>query len=66
MAKKPENVDFDQLVTDFDRIIELFSKMERASIEDVDSLKKESTLLQKELRDRYEETDSTETDSPEA
>ena len=66
MAKKPENVDFDQLVTDFDRIIELFSKMERASIEDVDSLKKESTLLQKELKDRYEETDSTETDSPEA
>ena len=66
MAKKPENVDFDQLVTDFDRIIELFSKMERATMEDVDSLKKESTLLQKELRDRYEETDSTETDSPEA
>ena len=66
MAKKPENVDFDQLVTDFDRIIELFSKMEKATIEDVDSLKKESTLLQKELRDRYEETDSTETDSPEA
>ena len=28
--------------------------------------KKESTLLQNELRDRYEETDSTETDSPEA
>ena len=66
MAKKPENVDFDQLITDFDRIIELFSKMERATMEDVDSLKKESTLLQKELRDRYEETDSTETDSPEA
>ena len=66
MAKKPENVDFDQLVTDFDRIIELFSKMERATMEDVDSLKKESTLLQKELRDRYAEEDSTETDSPEA
>ena len=66
MAKKPENVDFDQLVTDFDRIIELFSKMEKATIEDVDSLKKESTLLQKELRDRYEETNSTKTDSPEA
>ena len=66
MAKKPENVDFDQLVTDFDRIIELFSKMEKATMEDVDSLKKESTLLQNELRDRYEETDSTETDSPEA
>ena len=66
MAKKPEDIDFDQLVSDFDKIIELFSKMEKASLEDVDTLKKESTLLQKELRDRYEETDSTETDSPEA
>ena len=63
MAKDKE---FEQLVSDFDKIIELFSKMEKASLEDVDSLKKESTLLQKELRDRYEETDSTETDSPEA
>ena len=66
MAKKPEDIDFDQLISDFDKIIELFSKMEKASLEDVDTLKKESTLLQKELRDRYEETDSTETDSPEA
>jgi Asp-tRNA(Asn)/Glu-tRNA(Gln) amidotransferase C subunit len=66
MAKKPEDINLEQLVNDFDRIIELFSKMEKASIEDVDSLKEESTLLQKELRERYEETDSTETDSPEA
>ena len=63
MAKEP---DLNQLISDFDKIIELFSKMEKASLEDVDTLKKESTLLQKELRDRYEETNSTKTDSPEA
>ena len=58
--------DLNQLISDFDKIIELFSKMEKASLEDVDTLKKESILLQKELRDRYAEEDSTETDSPEA
>jgi len=63
MAKEP---DLDQLISDFDKIIELFSKMEKASLEDVDTLKKESTLLQKELRDRYAEEDSTETDPSEA
>ncbi len=63
MGKKPN---LEQLVADFDKIIELFSKMEKASLEDVDTLKKESTLLQKELKDRYAEEDSSETDSPEA
>ena len=63
MAKEQ---DLNQLISDFDKIIELFSKMEKASLEDVDTLKKESILLQKELRDRYAEEDSTETDSPEA
>ena len=63
MAKEQ---DLNQLISDFDKIIELFSKMEKASLEDVDTLKKESILLQKELRDRYGEEDSTETDSPEA
>ena len=65
MDKKPD-VDLDQLVADFDKIIELFSKMEKASLEDVDTLKEESTLLQKELRERYAEEDPSETDSPEA
>ena len=63
MAKEQ---DLNQLISDFDKIIELFSKMEKASLEDVDTLKKESILLQKQLRDRYAEEDSTETDSPEA
>ena len=58
--------ELNQLVSDFDKIIKLFSKMEKASLEDVDALKEESILLQNELRERYEETDSTETDSSEA
>jgi len=41
MAKTPK--DLDQLINDFDKIIELFSKMEKSSLEDMDSLKEEST-----------------------
>ena len=63
MAKEQ---DLNQLISDFDKIIELFKKMEKSSLDDVASLKEESILLQKELRDRYAEEDSTETDSPEA
>ena len=40
--------------------------MENASLDDVDSLKEESTLLQNELKERYGEEDTTETDTPEA
>ena len=64
MDKTPK--DLDQLINDFDRIIELFSKMEKSSLEDVDSLKEESTLLQNELRKRYGQQDSPEADSQEA
>jgi len=64
MDKTPK--DLDQLINDFDRIIELFSKMEKSSLEDVDSLKEESTLLQNELKKRYGQQDSPETDSQEA
>jgi len=64
MDKTPK--DLDQLINDFDRIIELFSKMEKSSLEDVDSLKEESTLLQNELKKRYGQQDSPEADSPEA
>jgi len=64
MAKTPK--DLDQLINDFDKIIELFSKMEKSSLEDVDSLKEESTLLQNELKKRYGQQDSPETDSQEA
>ena len=61
MDKTPK--DLDQLINDFDKIIELFSKMEKSSLEDVDSLKEESTLLQNELRKRYGQQDPPETDS---
>ncbi|MDB4344116.1 hypothetical protein OAA40_00235 [bacterium] len=64
MDKTPK--DLDQLINDFDKIIELFSKMEKSSLEDVDSLKEESTLLQNELKKRYGQQDSPETDSQEA
>jgi Asp-tRNA(Asn)/Glu-tRNA(Gln) amidotransferase C subunit len=58
--------ELEQLLSDFDKIMNLFKKMENSSLEDVESLKEESTLLQKELKDRYAKEDSTETDSPEA
>lgn len=64
MDKTPK--DLDQLINDFDRIIELFSKMEKSSLEDVDSLKEESTLLQNELKKRYGQQDPPEADSQEA
>jgi len=55
-----------QLLEDFDKIMNLFKKMEESSLEDVESLKEESTLLQKELRERYVKEYPSETDSPEA
>jgi len=64
MAKTPK--DLDQLINDFDKIIELFSILEKSSLEDVDSLKEESTLLQNELKKRYGQQDPPETDSQEA
>ena len=63
MAKTPK--DLDQLINDFDKIIELFSKMEKSSLEDVDSLKEESILIQKELKKRYGKEDPPETDPQE-
>ena len=43
-----------------------FKKIENASLDDVDSLKEESILLQEELKKRYDEPDTGETDSQEA
>jgi Asp-tRNA(Asn)/Glu-tRNA(Gln) amidotransferase C subunit len=58
--------ELEQLLGDLSKITDLFKKMENASLDDVDSLKEESTLLQKELKERYGEEDTTETDTPEA
>ena len=63
MAKDKE---LEQLLNDFEKITNFFKKMENSSLEDVDSLKEESILLQKELRERYGEKDTPETNTPEA
>jgi len=58
--------ELEQLLGDLNKITNFFKKMENASLDDVDSLKEESTLLQKELKERYGEEDTTETDTQEA
>ena len=55
----------EQMVGDLERILNLFKKMENSSIEDVDTLKEESILIQKELKERYDKQDSPETDPQE-
>ena len=54
------------MVNDLDKMMDLFKKMENSPLEDIKSLKKESTLLHEELKKRYDEENSSETDSPEA
>lgn len=63
MAKDKE---LEQLLNDFEKITSFFKKMENSSLEDVDSLKEESRLLQKELKERYGEENTPKTDTPEA
>jgi Asp-tRNA(Asn)/Glu-tRNA(Gln) amidotransferase C subunit len=58
--------ELEQLLGDLNKIMSLFKKMENSSLDDVDSLKKASTLLQKELKERYGEKNTPETDTPEA
>ena len=53
----------EQMVEDLEKILNLFKKMENSSIEDVDSLKEESILIQKELKERYGEEDPPQTNS---
>jgi len=55
----------EQMVEDLERILNLFKKMENSSIEDVDALKKESILIQEELKERYDESDTGKTNSQE-
>ena len=56
----------EQMVNDLDKIMDLFKKMEKSSLDDVDTLKEESKLLHKELKERYGEENTSETDSQEA
>ena len=55
-----------QMTDDLNKLMDLFRKMEKSSLDDVDSLKEESKLLQKELKERYGEKNTSETDSQEA
>jgi len=55
----------EQMVEDLEKILNLFKKMENSSIEDVDTLKKESILIQEELKERYDKQDPPETDPQE-
>jgi len=55
----------EQMVEDLEKILNLFKKMENSSIEDVDTLKKESILIQEELKERYDESDTRKTNSQE-
>ena len=58
--------ELEQLLDDFEKLISFFKKMENSSLDDVDSLKEESILLQKELKERYGEENPPETDTSEA
>ena len=58
--------ELEQLLGDFDKIVGFIKKLENSSLDDVDSLKEESILLQKELKKRYGEENPPETDTSEA
>ena len=55
--------ELEQLLGDFDKIVGFIKKLENSSLDDVDSLKEESILLQKELKERYGEENPPETNS---
>jgi len=58
--------ELEQLLGDLNKVMDLFKKIENSSLDDVDSLKEESILLQEELKKRYDESDTGETDPQEA
>ena len=49
-----------QMVEDFDKVLNLFKKMESSSIEDIEDLKEELGSLQKDLKKRYEKPNTDE------
>jgi Asp-tRNA(Asn)/Glu-tRNA(Gln) amidotransferase C subunit len=58
--------ELEQLIGDLNKIMGFFTKLENSSLDDVEALKEESTLLQKELKERYDESNTGETDPQEA
>ena len=55
-----------ELVEDLDKVLGLIKKIGEATPEDVDSIKKEIILTRKELKGKYDEENTPETDSQEA
>ena len=55
-----------QMTDDLNKLIDLFRKMVKSSLDDVDSLKEESKLLHKELKERYGKENTSETDPQKA
>ena len=61
-----KNKELEQMVEDMESILNLFKKMENASLDDLDSLKEESILIQEKFKKRYGEEDTSKTDPSEA
>ena len=55
-----------ELMEDLDKVLGLIKKIGEATPEDVDSIKKEIILTRKELKGKYDEENTPETDSQEA
>jgi Asp-tRNA(Asn)/Glu-tRNA(Gln) amidotransferase C subunit len=60
MDKQPN---IDQLMEDLDKVMGLIKKIGEADIEDVDSLKKEIRLTRDELKNRYGQENTPQTDA---
>ena len=63
MDKKP---DINQLMEDLDKVMGLIKKIGEAEVEDVDSLKEEIKFTRDELKNRYGEENTPETDTQKA
>jgi Asp-tRNA(Asn)/Glu-tRNA(Gln) amidotransferase C subunit len=60
MDKQPN---IDQLMEDLDKVMGLIKKIGEADVEDVDSLKKEIRLTRDELKNRYGQENTPQTDA---
>lgn len=58
--------EIEQLTKDMEKILSLIQKMENSSLDNLDSLKEESILIQEEFEKRYGKENSPETNSSEA
>ena len=61
-----DNSKLNQIFDDLKKINEVLDNLSNSSIEEIGNYEEEFLSLHKELKKRYVETDSTETDSPEA